>query len=363
MSSDTNHYFFGFSRWKRKNIKNFFPKVNTKNIFFVSSLEQALQKGLNKEAKVYIWGKKPFDDVEVYAKENTIPISRIEDGFIRSVSLGSDLTKAYSIVVDSRGIYFDPNQESDLEHILNYHAFDTLLLERAKKIQTYLIEKRISKYNSDEDKTIVLKGHQPNQEIAVVIGQVEDDASIVYGASGMSNLHLLQKARKKSPESYLIYKPHPDVLAGNRVGNIEEKEVLAYADTIIKEASLDSILSLCDSVHTMTSLVGFEALIRGKKVYTYGMPFYASWGLSIDKQTEPRRERELSLEALIAGTLLLYPRYIHPKTNKLCEVEALLKQIDKEKRRYNKPLYKVSIDSRNFLSRKAQWVIRKVFGE
>lgn len=363
MSSATNHYFFGFVWWKKNNIRHFFPEISAKQIIFVSSLEQALQKGLNKEAKVYIWGKKPFDDVERYAKENTILISRIEDGFIRSVSLGSDLTKAYSIVVDSRGIYFDPTQESDLEHILNHHTFDEVVLQRAKKIQTYLIEKKISKYNSDEDKTIVLKGHQPNQEITMVIGQVEDDASIVYGASGMSNLDLLKEARKKSPKSYLIYKPHPDVLAGNRVGDIPSIEALKYANKIVTNTSLDSVLSLCDSVHTMTSLVGFEALIRGKKVYTYGMPFYAGWGLSIDKETEPRRERELSLEALIAGTLLLYPRYIHPKTNKLCEIEALLKQIDKEKRRYNKPLYKVSIDSRNFLSRKAQLVIRKVFGE
>ena len=81
-------YFFGFLRWKRKNTLPFFPTFKKNTIYFCSSLEDALKKGLTEENKIYIWGKKSFDDVERYSKEKKIPLLRIEDGFIRSVSLG-----------------------------------------------------------------------------------------------------------------------------------------------------------------------------------------------------------------------------------------------------------------------------------
>ena len=357
----TNGYFFGFSRWKRSFTKPFFPNVK---MVFCATLEDAIQKGLNRQSKIYIWGKKPFNEVELYAKEQNIPVSRVEDGFIRSISLGSDLTKAYSLVVDSRGIYFDPTQESDLEHLLNTAVFNDALIERAKKLQLYLLEKKISKYNIYQDKQVELKGLKEGQMVVMVPGQVEDDASIRCGADGMTNLELLQQTRKNAPNAYIIYKPHPDVLAGNRTGNIVKNEALKYCDTIIEKASIDSVLERADEVHTMTSLVGFEALMRGKKVTTYGLPFYAGWGLTTDTKEISRRTVKRTLDELIAATLVLYPRYIHPKTNEFCEVEVLLREIDKEKNCYNNHrYYKLYIDSRNMLSRKTQLLIKVVLGE
>ncbi len=354
-------YFFGFSRWKRRFTKPFFPNAK---MIFCSTLEVGIQKGLNGQSKIYIWGKKPFFEVEQYAKELNISLHRVEDGFIRSVSLGSDLTKAYSLVVDSRGIYFDPIQESDLEHILNTYTFDDELRKRAKNLQKYLVENKISKYNIYQDKNLELKGLKEVQTIIMVPGQVDDDASIKYGANGMTNLELLQQARANALEAYIIYKPHPDVLVGNRIGNIAENEALQYCDTIIKKASIDSVLERADEVHTMTSLVGFEALMRGKKVTTYGFPFYAGWGLTTDLKVVSRREVNRTLEELIAATLILYPRYIHPETNEFCEAEVLLLEIDKEKNCYNNHrVYKLYIDSRNMISRKMQLLIKVVLGE
>jgi capsular polysaccharide export protein len=332
-------------------------------VIFASSLEDVQKKGLDTQSKIYIWGKKPFPELENYAKEQNIPLLRVEDGFVRSVSLGSDLTKAYSLVVDSRGIYFDPTQESDLEHLLNTHHFDDEILERSKQLQQYLIANKISKYNNHQDKKLTPVGLS-GQTTIMVPGQVEDDASIVYGASGMTNLELLQQARKSSPKAYIIYKPHPDVLAGNRKGHIAPTEAMEYCDNIITDASLDSVLKLVDEVHTMTSLVGFEALIRGKKVSTYGLPFYAGWGLTIDAKTCARRNKQRTLDELVAAAFILYPRYIHPKTNELCEIEVLLEEIDKEKNRYNtNKLYRLYIDSRNLVSRKLQLLIKGILGE
>lgn len=365
LNTTDNKYLFGFSRWKRGFIRPFFqPKLSKNSLHFCKDIEEAIYKGLNTNSQIYIWGKKPFPEVENYAKENNIPLLRVEDGFVRSVSLGSDLTKAYSLVIDSRGIYFDPTSESDLEHLLNTYTFDKALLQRAKELQKYLIEKKISKYNIYKDTQIVLEGLKEGQKVIMVPGQVEDDASITYGANGMSNLELLQRARKNAPNAYLIYKPHPDVLSGNRKGNVPSSIALVYCDTIITEASLDSVLELSDEIHTMTSLVGFEGLIRGKEVYTYGLPFYANWGLTHDIHHLARREKKRSLEELIAAAFILYPQYIHPKTNDFCEIEVLLKEIDKEKKRYNSNIiYKLFIDSRNMISRKIQQLIKGIPSE
>jgi len=352
---DETLFFFGFSYWKRKNTLLFFPTLKHNNCHFCSTLKEAQRKGLNEQSKVFIWGKKPFNEVEDYVHKKKISFSRIEDGFVRSVSLGSDLTKAYSLVVDSKGIYFDPRKESDLEYILSTYTFDETILKRAKQLRDYLIANKISKYNIQKDKQLFLDNVEQGQKIVLVPGQVEDDASIIYGADKMTNLELLQEARMNAPESYIIYKPHPDVLVGNREGNVSTKDALQYANTIIVDASLDSILEYCDEVHTMTSLVGFEALTRAKKVFTYGMPFYAGWGLTEDSKKCERRARKLTLDELVAATLILYPCYINPTTNRLCEIEVLLEEIEKEKKRYNTDiLYRVSIDTRNTISRKLQ---------
>jgi len=357
-------YFFGFSGWKRKQTKNFFLPLDGKYFFFCKDLQHALAKGMDENSQLYIWGKKPFPEVEKYAEENRLRLFRVEDGFVRSVTLGSDLTKAYSLVVDSRGIYFDPTQESDLEYLLNNENFDNRLLERAKKLQDYLIENKISKYNIHRDRQLKLSGLKEEQRVVMVPGQVEDDASIIYGAEGMSNLELLRQSRKNAPEAYIVYKPHPDVLAGNRKGHIETDEALKYCDAIITDASLDSVLAVCDEVHTMTSLVGFEALIRGKKVYTYGLPFYAGWGLTTDAKRCERRSTVRTLDELVAAAFICYPRYIHPETSQQCEIEELLEEIDKEKTRYNNDkLYRLRIESRNWISRKIQLLIKVIVGE
>lgn len=357
---DVKAYYFGFSRWKHAYVRPFFSEFKGQNIIFINPifgknhLECALQKGLSKESRIYIWGRKLFKEVEQYAQENNIKVFRVEDGFIRSVGLGSDLTQAYSQVVDSRGIYFDPTQESDLEYLLNHYDFseDFTLLERAKNVRSYLVENKLSKYNLYDEVTL---DFPKDKQIVLVPGQVEDDASMHYGAKGMDNLSLLKKVRKKCPSAYIIFKPHPDVLVGNRVGHVEEKEALKYCDEIVTEVSLDSVLKYADEVHTMTSLVGFEALIRGIEVHTYGLPFYAGWGLTIDEQICERRMRKLELNELIAGVLFIYPRYLDPRSKRLCTVETLLGALESERKHFLEAKYsKIKMETRNFMSRKLQ---------
>jgi capsular polysaccharide export protein len=348
------NYFFGFSSWKHRFVEPFFEQkpIFINPLFGQGHLKKALSKGLDSKKFIYIWGRKSFSEVERYAHTYRLPIFRVEDGFIRSVSLGSDLTQPYSLVVDSRGIYFDPTIQSDLEVILETTEFDEELLVRARKIKDYVIEKKLSKYNLYDDTVL---NFPSNKKIVVVPGQVEDDASIAYGAAGMTNLKLLQHVRSNRPNAYIVYKPHPDVLSGNRVGQVDLDEALMYCDRIVTEVSIDSVLSCADEVHTMTSLVGFEALMRGIKVSTYGIPFYAGWGLSEDAHSCERRMRILTVDELVAGALLLYPRYIHPQTLQKCEIEELLEALEVQRTNYKNSLW---MKVQNEVSRKSQMLIR-----
>ena len=319
LNMDNNKKFlFGFSIWKRKFMVPFLGRnLNFISTFSKDPLLLALKKGLNPSSLVYIWGKKEYPKLQKWCDENGVSIIRVEDGFIRSIGLGSDLTRPYSLVFDDVGIYFDTTKPSRLENILNYHKFSAYELEEAIKLKQNLIN---------------------SKKIALVIGQVEDDASVKIGADGMKNIELIKQARSNSPKAHIIYKPHPDVLSGNRIGQVDESEALKYCDEIVTGVSMPVLLDIADEIHTMTSTSGLEAILRGKRVICYGRPFWAGWGLSDDKKSLPRRCRNLNIDELIAGAYIIYPRYIHPVSLEPCGASDLVVALQKQKQELKKPI-------------------------
>lgn len=329
-------FLFGFSVWKRKFMRPFLGEnLNYISVFSKNPLKSALKAGLDTNSLVYIWGKKEYLELQKWCDENSVNIIRVEDGFIRSVGLGSDLTRPYSLVFDDVGIYFDTTSPSRLENILNYHKFSSSELEAAKKLKDILIDSKISKYNDDKDGIISSKN---GKKIALVIGQVEDDASVRIGADGMKNIELLEQARLNSPNSHIIYKPHPDVVSGNRIGLVDIDQALKYCDEVLEGVSMPTLLDLADEIHTMTSTSGLEAILRGKRVICYGRPFWAGWGLSDDKKPQPRRYRSLSSDELVAGAYLLYPKYVHPINLKPCNASDLIFALQEQRAKLQKPV-------------------------
>jgi capsular polysaccharide export protein len=253
-------------------------------------------------------------------------MTRVEDGFIRSKGLGAELIPALSLVMDRRGIYHDPTRPSDLEHLLAHGPE----LRRDQRIRTERIIKRIvsgqiSKYNLSGD-----TGDLPAGPKILVIGQVEDDASIKLGCPDIcDNLALLTRVRQDNPNATVLYKPHPDVVAGLRLGKIDTEVALKWADAIVEDVDISALLAHVEHVHTLTSLTGFEALLRGIRVTTYGVPFYAGWGLTQDRADIPQRRGKLiDLETLVHRTLIDYPRYFDPVTRAACPVEVILSRIE-----------------------------------
>ncbi|WP_257403741.1 capsular polysaccharide biosynthesis protein [Campylobacter lari] len=345
-------YFLGFSKWKREFVKPFFKAKNNK-VIFLNSLDELYKAKLNFEDKIFIWGKK-YDKTSL-AKNFNNEIFLVEDGFLRSVFLGSDLTRPFSLIVDSKGLYVDPSKPSDLEDILQNHIFDESLKQRAKKLIATITQNKFSKYNGLKHETL---NFNTNKKIILIPAQVEDDASMILGGAGYDTLKLLQSVRKANENAFIVFKPHPDVLSGNRKGLKDKSIILKYCDEIIENVSIDSAINACDEVHTITSTSGFDALLRGKKVVVYGKPFYAGWGLTSDLHEILRRTRVLSLEELVAGVLILYPRYIHPKSKNLCEVELALDIMLKMQKDYFSKFYlRWFIDIRIYILRKIRRLI------
>jgi capsular polysaccharide export protein len=255
-----------------------------------------------------VWASKRTPELTRWAEAAGLPLWQMEDGFLRSAGLGSDLTAPGSLVLDADGIYYDPSRPSALERILQTARFSTTELERAARLRHSIVQSRISKYNLPGADRLELNA-KPGQRVLLVPGQVADDASVRLGAPRVGdNLSLLRAVRAAHPEAYILYKPHPDVLSGNRRGRLHDVQPPPW-DQLLGQVPLAACLDVAHEVHTMTSLVGFEALLRGLPVTTYGQPFYAGWGLTRDQSPLERRTRRLSLDELVAGTLLRYPRY------------------------------------------------------
>jgi capsular polysaccharide export protein len=251
----------------------------------------------------------------------------IEDGFIRSVGLGAGLLPAASLVIDRNGIYYDPATRSDLERILGETEFDEDLIAQARTLREVITQGGLSKYNLPRRPAPAWEEAAGRRRI-LAPGQVEDDASVIKGGGGWSNLRLLSEVRRRNPDAFIVYKEHPDVAAGYRSGGLSQSEALQYADATAGGADILTCLEETDEVHTLTSLAGFEALLRGKAVHVYGLPFYGGWGLTTDRAEYPRPRRALTLDELVAGVLILYPLYLDPASGLPCDALTFVRRLE-----------------------------------
>lgn len=315
----------GMSLWKRRRIADLLATAETP-VRFRRRARAAITAAQAREGAIAVWSTRIPRGLADAANAAGVQLCRVEDGFIRSLGLGSGLLPPASVVLDWRGMYFDPAQPSDLEQLLAATAFDDALRARARKLIDRLVAGNVSKYGAG--------GAAPPLELPagrrllLVPGQVSDDQSVRLGGGPVrGNLDLLRRVRQGNPDAFIVYRPHPDVDAGHRAGAMPDEAALAVADRIGRGGSITSLIDAVDEVHTLTSLAGFEALLRGRRVVTYGQPFYAGWGLTTDLAPVARRTRRLAVEELAAAALILYPRYIDPLTRLPCGPEVLVDRL------------------------------------
>lgn len=303
----------GMRLWKRSPLQGFFGQ--TRKLKFTENPEEARKSGRN----WMVWASKAQNKTHAGA-------THVEDGFLRSRGLGADLVPPMSLVLDRQGIYYDPRQPSDLDDLITQRAdLGPAEALRAEALIQQLIRNSLSKYNLSGEPPALPAGHR-----ILVPGQVEDDASIKAGCGRINtNLDLLRATRKANPKAVIIYKPHPDVEAGLRPGSLPESGIPEnLADVVASNCDPMALLDEVQEVWTMTSLLGFEALLRGAKVTTLGLPFYAGWGLTTDKRTAPPwRAARPDLLGLAHAVLIDYPRYFDPLTNLPCPPEVVVERL------------------------------------
>lgn len=296
---------YGFSRWKKSFIKDFlaFPQVELR---FKHWRKPA------KDQAIVAWGKK----AALLKQQGYQQVWTVEDGFLRSLGLGAKLIRPFSLVFDDVGIYYDATRPSRLEQLLNQVKLIPEQQQRIQLLVQQIIQNKLTKYNVGQQLSEGIQAlHNIEKKIILVVGQVEDDLSIQLGGIDIkTNLALIEEVRKNHPDAYIIYKPHPDVEEGLRKGKIAWDEMKHLVDQVEKNVSIITLFEYIDELHTITSLSGFEALLRNIKVYCYGMPFYAGWGVTVDRHTCERRQRKLSVDELAFSVLVEYPVYNLPQT-------------------------------------------------
>ncbi|AOV18573.1 capsular biosynthesis protein [Acidihalobacter aeolianus] len=312
-------YAWSFPRWKWRFVRRCFPG---RQVTFVEPGAR-----LSQPAGLLLWGSAERPD----GMPKEMPVVRMEDGFLRSVGLGAELTRPLSWVVDTRGMYYDASQPSDLEWLLQHAEFTPTCRARAAALREAVAAGGVTKYNVGQGEW-ARPADVPR--VILVPGQVESDASIARGGAAVrGNMALLQAVRAANPDAFLVYKPHPDVEARLRILGAQEDEAERWCDACVSDVPMERMLAQVDEVHTMTSLSGFEALLRGLRVVCYGHPFYAGWGLTEDKVPLPRRSRRLALDELVAGALILYPLYLDIAGRGLSTPEGTLQALQAWKSR------------------------------
>ncbi|WP_292123597.1 capsular polysaccharide biosynthesis protein [Brevundimonas sp.] len=317
----------GFAPAKRPPVRRLLNSPKARMRYFMSPSRAAAHAAATNGRLIW-WAGKESQAVRRAAAAFTGPTVRMEDGFIRSRGLGSDFVGALSVALDDQGVYYDPSRPSRLETLIETTQPTPAQRARAAALRERIVRAGLSKYN--------LKGQAPtdwpvsqtgDREILLVVGQVENDKSILLGCEPdlATNSALVEAARADHPDAFLVYRNHPDVLAGNRPGRLDAS-AMASVDAVADGMDIIDCLNACHRVATLTSLTGFEALMRGRAVSVYGRPFYAGWGLTDDRLAFPRRTRRATVDHLVLAALIHYPIYVTPQ-GWPCEAEDLVQAL------------------------------------
>lgn len=282
------------------------------------------------------WGcNRASEKARRLAAAHNLPYLAVESGFLRSLEPGGPRAPSCSLVVDATGIYYDATRPSDLEMLLNDTGWESPeLLAGARTAMDAVLRHHLSKYNHAPDAApFVLT--TPGQRLRVLlIDQPVGDHSVAPGmADAGTFVRMLDQARRDHPGAALFIKSHPEVAAGRKSGYLTAMARDGGVTVVPGDVSPLSLLAQADEVYTVTSQMGFEALLLGKNVHCFGMPFYAGWGLTRDAFACSRRTRVRTVEEIFAAAYMLYARYVNPVTGEPCSVHEAIRLLAEQRRR------------------------------
>jgi capsule polysaccharide export protein KpsC/LpsZ len=309
----------GFSNWKfffiEKFIKGKFlfstKKINFINLFF------HILFAPTKPKNIYIWGYEIGHWALLVSKIFNIKISRVEDGYLRSFYLGKEHNQANSLVIDNESLHFDKNGKSIIHELISEEIDEKITNQHAEYFIKFCKNNFITKYsaiNKTHLKTIEqINNLFPAANFIGVVGQKPNDKSMIYGnPKSYSNFSIFYKALKENKDSIIIFKQHPDVV-DNSLTDILVKLFCIFSKRtfFIKDKFLSPIyfINRSNVIYTISSTIGFEALIHDKKTVVFGTPFYAGYGLTEDRVKIERKKKLITKEQLIYNYIYRYCKY------------------------------------------------------
>lgn len=291
------------------------------------------------------WGRKPSGRWAVaLARLTRRPFVLLEDGFLRSVARGEP---PRSLLVDPVGVYYDAGRPSRMEQAIAAGVCAEAA-SRARAIAAAWRTAGLSKYNHAAD----FAGPLPDRYV-LVADQCFGDLSVARGLADATSFHaMIAAALSENPDCRVLVKVHPDVASGRRRGYLAGT---ALTDPRLRVITTDChplrLIAGADAVYTVTSLLGFEALLMAKRVRCFGMPFYAGWGLTADALPPPPRRRPVALEAMIHAAFVTLPRYADPIGGEPWEIEAAIADAARAR---SEVLARLSVDAGSITAGPAQ---------
>jgi len=312
----------GFNPWKRDMVSAYLEDYKTAYLMGrptfskLKRFDDNFIKQINdKEITFFIWGKKDdfyfkryLDSLKIRGFE--IKTIYVEDGFLRSINSGVLHSRAASLAFDSKANHFE-NKRNDLEVLLSSYQLSKVEKDEAKLFLDIFRELRITKYfNPSPFEDEEIKQELKDKSAVLVIGQVEDDASVLCSNSKIkTNQELVSLAIRENPGKKIYYRPHPDYYAEIRK-DVNKNNVYKLCDILSPTTSIFEVFDAVSKVYTISSLAGFEAVIHGKQVVVLGTPFYSNWGFTDDRTIVKRRTRYLSVEEAFYIAYIKYPKYL-----------------------------------------------------
>ena len=303
---------------------NFYPKL-------LGCDNHVIYRGGEIEGDVYASFGLPDVSVQnkirILSKERKVPYYNIENGFLSFTGIALlNSAKSHSLLLDSKSMYFDGISGSSLEDsILFQEELSAKENERIDMLVQRISTHNLSKYNHAPQLVPILPGGNTGK--VLIIDQRYGDKSIGYaGASEATFNTMLMDAHRENPNADIIVKIHPDALTGLVKGHFNKSveeipRVYLYAEDINPICLLKSV----DSVYAVSSQMGFEALMVGKKVFVYGKAIYGGWGLTEDRIDFDRRggERKV-LNQLFKSLYIDNVPYVDPSSGNRIRIEEYL---------------------------------------
>ncbi|HVV94316.1 MAG TPA: hypothetical protein VHD15_12950, partial [Hyphomicrobiales bacterium] len=246
----------------------------------------------------------------------------IGDGFFRRVVRPGEDPPAVSLLVDDLGPPRDARRESRLERILTDAGLEAHAA-RGADLRARIVSLRLAQECGGAD--ILPPLPTSGRRRILLVDQRRGDPLLDGAAATAADLGTMAAAaRREHPDADLLLRTVPGGILG----------ATAAADLIRLDPGLSdhAALDLADEVWTVSAEIGFLAVLRKLKVACFGLPFYAGWGLTLDRSSPAgaaalARRRPLSLDAFAAGIIALYPRYADPILQTTLTAEAALDRL------------------------------------